>query len=182
MVAAVTGVQGLGRRALAGEAWPQATGLAADLDHLGMQVTPANVLQVRNAVLGEARRLNLVLKLHRGSLRVGLCGGDPVSGPAAELFNQKIDALVAQCQGYVDGLRRAGLALEQTARDYGHAEQQITDSFNSYVQARLPEWTRQANSQDVAQALPEPLRAMAAPGPPSPSPSLFPAGTPGGPR
>jgi uncharacterized protein YukE len=139
-----------------------------DLDHLGMQVTPANVLQVRNALRGEAKRLGDLLRIHDYSLTVRAPAADPVSGPAADLFNQKINTVRQQCEGYVSALQRAGLALEQTARAYGHTEQHIKDSFGTYVDAQQPRWNNQASSRDAMQQLPEPMRSLMLPDQPLP--------------
>lgn len=168
IVTSVTGVEGLGRRALAGDTSPRAQALSMDLDHLGMQVTPANVLQVRNALRGEAKRLGDLLHIHDYSLTVRAPAADPVSGPAADLFNQKINMVRHQCEGYVSALQRAGVALEQTARAYGQTEQDIKDSFGAYVDAQQPRWNNQASSRDAMQQLPEPMRSLMVPDQPLP--------------
>ena len=155
--------------------------LAADLDQLGLQVTPANVLQVRNALRGETERLGQLLVRYDGALPVQPHAADPVSVAAAPLFNEKIAALRQQCQGYVDALSQAGLELERTAREYGQAEQQIQQSFDSYLRGLRPLWREQARERDEVQALPQPLRSMVLPRPPDPPRALFPPGTAAGP-
>ena len=164
------GVEGLGRRALSEVASTHAQALASDLDHLGMQVTPANVLQVRNALRGEAQRLGDLLRAHDYTLTVRP-GTDPVSRPAAELFNEKM-ALRKQYQEYVNALQRAGQALEQTARAYGHSEQDIRDSFATYVDAHQPQWSSQTQTRDALQRIPEPMRELIQPSPPCSVPKL----------
>ncbi|HWN34406.1 MAG TPA: hypothetical protein VNP03_16770, partial [Pseudonocardia sp.] len=91
-----------------------------------------NVLQVRNALKAESDRLRRLMALHAPMLQVGECGPDPVSAPAAGLFNAKIRAMVAQCNGYVRALGEAADALGQTAQSYGYNEGQIAASFQSY--------------------------------------------------
>jgi hypothetical protein len=135
----MAGVQGLGQRVLAGARSPHAQALAADLDHLGMQVTPENVLQIRNVLKAEAVRLAAVMGANDYKLRVGPCGADPVSDDASRGFNAKIDRLKAQCYGYIDALDGAVKLLEQTAATYGLSEQEIEGSFRSFHPERPPE-------------------------------------------
>ena len=63
IVSVVIGVEGLGRRAVSEVASTHARALASDLDHLGMQVTPANVL--------DGGLLGLELRSLRGGLSPG---------------------------------------------------------------------------------------------------------------
>jgi hypothetical protein len=94
-----------------------------------MQVTPANVLHIRNALLAESQLLSDKVAVATARAAVGKPGHDPVSETASDGFNQKIKALMDQCQGYVNALTEAAASLEQTAKSYGHTEQQINDSF-----------------------------------------------------
>jgi hypothetical protein len=126
----MTGEVGLGQQVLAGARSPEAQALAGSLD--GLRVSRDNVLQVRNALKAESVRLRRLMTLHAPMLQVGECGPDPVSAPAAELFNGKIKAMVAQCTGYVQALGDAADALGQTAQGYGFNEEQIAASFKSY--------------------------------------------------
>lgn len=136
-----------------------------------MQVTPENVLQIRNALRGEAQRLGDLLRLHDYNLTVRPPGGDPVSGPAAELFNEKIAAVKKQCVGYINMLDEAGLTLEQNARAYRYTDHEIKDSLAAYKDARRPRWNAQAQSRDAIQELPKPMQALMQPSqPPPPTP------------
>jgi hypothetical protein len=126
----MTGEVGLGQRVLAGASSPEARALAGSLD--GLQVSRENVLQVRNALKAESVRLGNLLVLHGPMLHVGECGPDPVSAPAASLFNTKIQTMAAQCTRYVQALGDAADALGQTAQSYGYNEEQIAASFKSY--------------------------------------------------
>ena len=166
----MVGVDGLGRQALTGDTSPLARALATDLDHLGMQVTPANVLAIRNAVAGEASRLDALLRMHDFTLTVRAPAADPVSIAAAEGFNRQISALKQQCRTYVSALQQAGQALERTARDYGHTEQDIKDSFRAYLGTNMPRWDAATRSRDAVEGLSEPMRSLVQPGgPPPPS-------------
>jgi hypothetical protein len=126
----MTGEVGLGQQVLGGARSPEAQALAGSLD--GLRVNRENVLQVRNALKAESVRLDNLLQMHGAMLHVGECGPDPVSAPAAGLFNGKIKAMVAQCNGYVQALGDAADALGQTAQTYGYNETQIAASFKSY--------------------------------------------------
>lgn len=130
MVLAMPGVDGLGQRALAGSPGPTDPSLVASLNHLGMQVTPENVLHIRAALLTEAERLGDLLRLHGWELRVRAPAPDPVSAAAEMTLNPKIDLLTTQFQAYVDTLKTAGGVLAATARTYGYTEQQVKDSFD----------------------------------------------------
>ncbi|HTF46914.1 MAG TPA: hypothetical protein VK735_05640 [Pseudonocardia sp.] len=128
----MTGEVGLGQRALSGARSAPEQALAGSLDALGLQVNRDNVLQVRNALKAEWVRLSDLMVYHGPMLHVGECGPDPVSGPAAELFNDKVKALADQCNGYVQALGASADMLEQTARAYGYAEDQIEASFTAF--------------------------------------------------
>jgi hypothetical protein len=97
-----------------------------------MQVTPANVLHIRNALLAESQLLNKKVAMATRDAAVGKPGQDPVSQTAADNFNQKIKTLLDQCQAYVNALDEAACALERTAKSYGHTDQQIKDSFAKF--------------------------------------------------
>ena len=127
---AMTGEVGLGRQVLGGARSPEAQALAGSLN--GLRVNRDNVLQVRNALKAESVRLDNLLQMHGAMLHVGECGPDPVSAPAAGLFNTKIQAMVAQCTSYVRALGDAAEALGQTALTYGYNEEQIAASFKSF--------------------------------------------------
>jgi hypothetical protein len=96
---------------------------------LALQVNRDTVLKARAALLAEAERLDhLLVEQHRGH-SVGLCGYDPVSPEAAQAFNERIDALAADCFAYNRDLRTAAGALDATARAYGYTDEQIAASF-----------------------------------------------------
>ena len=105
--------------------------LAAELAHLGLQVTPQNVLQVAGALRAEADYLGRELRGARRDGQVGEPGEDPVSRPAAVAFNAKIDAMWNRVQEYIDVLGAAADRLAATARDYGHSDEAIQRAFDA---------------------------------------------------
>ena len=101
---------------------------------LALQVNRDTVLKARAALLAEADRLDD--ELHRRGndfTKVGLCGGDPVSPEAASAFNERIDALIANCRAYNQQLRTSANALDATARAYGYTDGEIATSFSPHT-------------------------------------------------
>lgn len=98
-----------------------------------MNVTPENVLQARAVILAEAQSFMDYLDdkfLRAGGQLIGLCGGDPISRDAQELFNQKMrENAVGPAQQYVQRLQNVADQLAETARSFGITEQRITASF-----------------------------------------------------
>ncbi len=97
-----------------------------------LQVNPDNVLQARAALLTEVERFrNRIREIRQyGPQLIGRCGGDPISGAAQDLFNQKIQRYaVTPAMQYADELQRGADQLAEVARSFGIAEQRITDSF-----------------------------------------------------
>ncbi|GAA5172665.1 hypothetical protein GCM10023321_72870 [Pseudonocardia eucalypti] len=143
--------------------------VARQLEQLALQVTPQTVLQVRNGFLGEAQRLQDALRHHAANIVVGPVGGDPLSQPAANVFNEHIKFTLAKCQAYVNQLRTQGDKLSQTARSYGHTEQEIKQSFERHVKARQQEWRDVQEGHDRIARLPGLQREILDP-PPAPPP------------
>ncbi len=96
-----------------------------------IRVTPENVLQARAVLLTEAESFQRFIAdnfLHRAA--IGLCGGDPISRDAQELFTKKIrENVVTPAHQYVQRLLDLADQLAATARTFGIAEQRIADSF-----------------------------------------------------
>ena len=70
------------------------TALSADLAHLGMQVTPENIVHVSNVLRAESDYLATRARWARNNCVVGEPGKDPVSSVAADGFNRKIRLLL----------------------------------------------------------------------------------------
>lgn len=97
-----------------------------------MNVTPENVLQARALIVAEADSFTQHLADHfRGDGHlIGLCGGDPISRDAQELFSDKIrDNAVVPARQYVQALHKIADQLAETARSFGITEQRITSSL-----------------------------------------------------
>lgn len=155
----VNDAAGLGRQILGPNPTEHERLLAADLDHLGMQVTRETVLGIRNVLLGAADRYYAALDAQAGrSIRVGPPGGDPISPLAANELNRKADALHDEYRKIADGFKRAGNNLTQIARNYGYTEQTIADSFRKYVKDNQDTWSRQLQQNQTVAGLPDPLR------------------------
>ena len=129
----MTGVVGLGQRALAGQRGPEVAARAAAFDQLGLQVTPANVLGIYSVVMEEMTRLKTAVRTFRDTNMQGMpsLGGDPVSPHAARGFNDASTTLLMKCQADLDGLTRVGDGLAEAARAYGKSEEQIKAAFDS---------------------------------------------------
>ena len=97
-----------------------------------LRVTPENVLLIGNALQAEAILLGEKIYRAMGETVVREPGRDPVSVDAVPRFNAKITNLLTECQVYVNALAEAAAQMAQTARRYGHTEQEITDSFTRY--------------------------------------------------
>jgi hypothetical protein len=108
-----------------------ATTLDAAVRALALQVNRETVLRARAALLAEADRLELELNRRKLDSQVGLCGGDPVSPEAANAFNERIDALVANCRSYNRDLQTAARTLDATARAYGFTDDEIAASYRA---------------------------------------------------
>jgi hypothetical protein len=103
-----------------------------------LRVTPENVLLIGNALQAEAILLNGRVRQARADTVVREPGRDPVSVDAVPRFNAKITDLLTECQVYVNALAEAAAQMAQTARRYGHTEQEITDSFTRYQIENTP--------------------------------------------
>src|SRR5882757_3105248 len=144
----MTGVVGLGRRAMAGQRGPGAAAKAAAFDQLGMQVTPANVLGVYGVIMEEMTRLQGSVQRFKADHLEGmpLLGGDLVSPPAARGFTEATSQLVTRCQTDIDDLNRVANGLAEAARAYGKTEAQVKAAFDSnqfqYEPSPVPSPTR----------------------------------------
>jgi hypothetical protein len=162
---------GLGQQALGPN--PTANGrlLAADLDHLVMQVTPETVLQIRNVILGAAQRLQNAFRREARNVQVGPPGGDPISGTWANVTNKdKIPPLLAEFRSHADAFDQVGEKLRQTALCYGHTEQEIEDSFKKFLNANQGAWGQQLKQDEAQAGLPPRIRDLIEHPPSQPGP------------
>ena len=139
-----------------------------------MQVTPSNVLQIRNALLAESQLLSDKVAVASSTIQVGEPGLDEVSKSAAPAFNNKINALLNQCQAYGNALAEAAGNLEQMAKGYGHTEQQISESFTKFQSDNPAPSSAPGSTSAPDSAMQSFARSLASPAPVHPSP------TPGG--
>lgn len=129
----MSGIQGLGDRAVAGQTGPAAAQKAADFNQLGMQVNTENVLGIYAAIAEEVARLRASLRNFRYSYGDGmpvLGNGQPVSPHFSRSFNESTAKLVALCTSDVDDLDRVAEGLREAALAYGKSEEQIKGAFN----------------------------------------------------
>jgi hypothetical protein len=128
----MTGVVGLGQRAMAGQRGPGVAAKAAAFDQLGMHVTPANVLGVYGVIMEEMTRLQGSVQRFKADHLEGmpLLGGDLVSPPAARGFTEATSQLVTRCQTDIDDLNRVANGLAEAARAYGKTEEEVKAAFD----------------------------------------------------
>jgi uncharacterized protein YukE len=131
----MSGVQGLGQRAMVGRQGPEAAATTASFDALGMSVTPENVLGVHAVIQQEVQRLTDAVYKFKSDHAEGmpLLGGDPVSPYASRGFNEVTEQLLRGCQADIDDLQRLADGLAQAARDYGKTDADIAAEL-----ARVP--------------------------------------------
>lgn len=104
----------------------------------GLRITPANVMQVRNALLAESQLMRDQVAMMKMGTGVGRPGLDRVSERAEPEFNAKIGALLEQWAAYVDALKAGAEELGQMARRYGHTEDQLAASFRQFQRDNPP--------------------------------------------
>ncbi|MFB9745618.1 hypothetical protein ACFFOU_31280 [Pseudonocardia sulfidoxydans] len=95
----------------------------------GMAIDRENVLKVGAVLTGEAQRLRKVLE-DNDWVRMGRCGGDPVSEDAEAAFNERAVLLFAAYEREVIDLENLAYAVAEAARAYGIAEADIATAFD----------------------------------------------------
>ncbi|WP_197519553.1 PE domain-containing protein [Pseudonocardia sp. HH130630-07] len=93
------------------------------------QITPDNVLAVRNELRFHAEKIREAIRAPGIENGFTPCGGDVVSVAAAESFNAKIGQIRDVHLAHAEELQDAAQRLEQAAREYGHTDDYIRDSF-----------------------------------------------------
>jgi hypothetical protein len=105
---------------------------AAALSAVLLQVTPENVLEVRQTLYAAAQRINAyVTQSVVGAQYVGLCGGDPVSEQAQLAFSDRIAQTAENVTMFGVQLEWAVVQLEKIAVSYGYTEIEIKMAFSS---------------------------------------------------
>jgi len=137
----MTGVVGLGQRAMAGRQGPEVAAKVAAFDRLGMQVTPANVLGIYAVIMQEVSRLQMSLQLFQADHGDGMprLGADLVSVPAARGFTGATSQLLAKCQADVNDLNQVANGLANAARSYGKTEEDVKSAFEQGRSASMGE-------------------------------------------
>jgi uncharacterized protein YukE len=157
MVWPMTGIEGLGDCAIAGQTGPNVAQKVADFNNLGMQVNPENVLGIYAAIAQEVTRLRAALRHFQSSYGDGmpLLGGDPVSPHATRAFDDSTAKLVALATGDIEDLGRVANGLADAARAYGQNEEQLKAAFDPSKFVYVP-----APIQRTVADLPPTLRGL----------------------
>jgi hypothetical protein len=139
----MSGIQGLGDRAVAGQTGPAAAQKAADFNQLGLRVDTENVLGIYAAIAKQVARLRAALQTFQGRYGDGmpvLGNGHPVSPRFSQSFNDSTDKLVALCTSDVEDLHRVAEGLREAALAYGKSEDELKASFDpgGYVYIPIP--------------------------------------------
>lgn len=106
--------------------------LNAEVNDLMFHITPDNVIQIHHALAAEATRVLKEAVLAEHTAVVGVAAKDPVSQPASEQFNAKINPLLQQSMAYGKALQAVADHLQATISSYGHTEDEITSTFGQY--------------------------------------------------
>ena len=103
------------------------------MDKLLLQVNADNVLAVHAAFRRHANELITYLQQLESTLVVGVCGGDPVSSMAAgpDSFGGKVRKLAEVHWNHGRELSAVADQLRETARRYGHTDDEIDQAFRS---------------------------------------------------
>ncbi|WP_132430112.1 hypothetical protein [Pseudonocardia endophytica] len=103
------------------------------MDGLMLQVDRTNVLAVHRAFREHADSLRAYLYEVQVNAAIGLCGGDPVSRDAAgpQSFGGKVGKLIGVHWKHWEELDAVAGELRETARTYGHTDEEIARSLAS---------------------------------------------------
>lgn len=108
------------------------TSVDAAMRRLRLQVNPDNVLQVHHALAAEVALLTNEIRLNGRPVQVGIAADESVSKMAANAFTTKIQKLVQEVGAYRDKLQDAVTEIKAQAIRYGHTEQEIKRSFDTF--------------------------------------------------
>ena len=100
---------------------------------ISLQINKDNVRQVRATILHAVDHAKDTLSEARARMRLEPCAEDPVSEEAAAAWNARLvdapDSYAERLQQYVDSLYHLCDQLEDTAKQYGYTEEEITNTF-----------------------------------------------------
>jgi hypothetical protein len=104
----------------------------------GFQVTAEALMNAANKLLEQAEILSKALRAD-ALKKITPCGTDPVSVLAVKGFQAKIEPLVQHTTAYVQNLKNAVDTLHDQAKSYGATDDQISQSWVSYMrQSQAP--------------------------------------------
>ena len=101
------------------------------IESLVSQVSADNVLAVARVLRTRADEMESLLNASLNELELRPCGQDPVSLDARELFQHKIDYILARHWDHYVELRAAHTALRTAALQYGVADADLAREFGS---------------------------------------------------
>ncbi len=105
-------------------------------DGLLTQVDTDNVLAVHAVLRRQADDLESALREAQQSLRIGRCGGDPVSADAEVMFNDKIAKVLDVHWRHQMEIDEAAGLLRMTALRYGNTDDDIERALTDLAPER----------------------------------------------
>ena len=97
----------------------------------GFRVDPEALLKASDILRNESNRLKYRLQSYGNDLVVGICGSDPISQPAADAFNTKIQTIVREATNYVNWLANRADELTRQAHSYGATDEQAKQALQT---------------------------------------------------
>lgn len=94
-----------------------------------LQVVEANVLALRNLYEANWVTVSRALRAAAQVRMLGAPGRDPISRDYTPDLQARVDAVIALHEAERDELREVSDRLVEAAREYGHAEAEIAESF-----------------------------------------------------
>jgi hypothetical protein len=96
----------------------------------GFHVDPEILHAVSQRLMRSAQQLVIQMQT-AGDLKVPVCGPDPVSRPAADGFNAKIEPALREATAFANNLLAAGKQLANSADTYIATDREARASFRS---------------------------------------------------
>lgn len=142
---------------------------ATNFGAAGFHVDVEALLVASKSLELEAHRLGSQLALRASALQVRECGPDPISKPAADGFNAKIDPTVQELQAYIKSLHDASTQLTTVANHYGATDEQAKAALQK-AESDEQRYGSQLVANPVLPTSPvDPVRAAMRPYTPPPS-------------